>query len=223
MTKQMKVIFYGLIILVAILAFLATFFFAKSRNVKTQTQSSPTPTSSLSSQAKSTPTPGPSQSTAVTKLASSTERPSNPSEIYTIVRGDSLLGISQTKGVPLDELSTANGITDSDKILVGQVIIIPQGNQIIFTVDNTKSTEIQKNVDNGRTLWRLSPDETARSDNAGAFGLSTTDVYTVKDSNDGQATVTVSKDGKNYLIKLTQPATKGDKGIWAIVSIAPAT
>ncbi len=133
------------------------------------------------------------------------------------------MGIAQENGLTTEELISANALSDPDKILSGQVLIIPKSNQINFTVDNDKAVILQKYVDNGKYPWRLSPVETARADNAGAYDLSTTDNFTLKDKNaaGGQATVVVNKDGKNYQIRLVQPVTKGEKGIWAIVSIGP--
>lgn len=224
MNREMKIVFYGLIVLVAILAASSAFFFAKSQ--KTSPSSSLTPKNSPSvASSTSTATPQATVSTAVTKTASSSERPSDPSDTYTIQKGDSLLAIAQQNGLTMEELTSANGITDPDKILSGQVLIISKGNQINFTLDNTKATNLQKFVDNGKYSWRLSPEETVRSDNAGAYGLEISDNYTLKDKNltEGNAIVLVSKEGKSYQIKLVQPVTKGEKGIWAIVSIAPVT
>lgn len=223
MSRQMKIVFFGLIVLVAILAASTSFLYAKSR--KTLPSSLAPKNSPSVASSSSTSTPQVTVSTAVTKTASSSERPSDPSDTYPIQKGDSLLVIAQQNGLTMEELTSANGITDPDKILSGQVLLIPKGSQINFTLDNTKATNLQKFVDNGKYSWRLSPEETTRSDNSGAYGLEISDNYTLKDKNltEGQATVLVSKEGKSYQIKLVQPVTKGDKGIWAIISIAPVT
>jgi len=224
-SKQMKIVFYGLIIVIAVLSFSTSFFFAKSRKTSIDSEVTPKSSPTIASVSDATERPQVTVSTAVTKITSSNERPSDPRDTYTIQKGDSLLGIAQQNGFKMEELTTANGISDPDKILSGQVLIISKGNQVNFTIDNTKATNLQKFVDNGKYPWRLDPSETARSDNAGAYGLEITDNFTLKDKNlnEGSATVTVSKEGKSYLIKLVQPVTKGEKGIWAIVSIAPAT
>ncbi len=168
MSRQMKIVFYGLIVLVAILAASSVFFFAKSRKTSPTSSLSPKNSPSVAS-STSTATPQVNISTAVTKTALSSERPSDPSDIYTIEKGDSLLVIAQQNGLTMEELTSANGISDPDKILRGQVLLIPKGNQINFTLDNTKATNLQKFVDNGKYSCRLIRGETARSDNAGAY------------------------------------------------------
>ncbi len=44
---------------------------------------------------------------------------------YTVVAGDTLFVIAQRFGVSLDELVAANGITNPDRLEIGQVLIIP--------------------------------------------------------------------------------------------------
>jgi membrane-bound lytic murein transglycosylase D len=46
---------------------------------------------------------------------------------YTIVSGDNLQGIAKRLGVPMSELAAVNNITNSSKIQVGQVLLIPSG------------------------------------------------------------------------------------------------
>jgi len=46
---------------------------------------------------------------------------------YTIVSGDNLAGIAKRLGVPMSELAAVNNITNSSKIQVGQVLLIPSG------------------------------------------------------------------------------------------------
>lgn len=218
MNKQMKILFYGLVALVAILASTTTFFAAKSRSTNSKTtniEASKTP-ATTSTEAVS---PTPQVSTAVTRPA--TEKPSNPNKTYTIQAKDTLFGIAQGQGTTLAELSEANGITDPNKIQAGQVLYIPENGQVEFMIDNTKATTIQTQVDQGKTQWRLAPDETARADAPSVYGLKVTDTYTVKNRDDaiGKATVQASSEGGNFLITLTQPITKGQKGIWAIEAI----
>jgi len=219
MTKQMKMLFYGLVVLVGILAASTTFFVAKSRQGGSSTQVAKSSKPEVSSTGEGeTKTPTPQVSTAVTRPA--TEKPSHPAKTYTIQGRDTLLGIAQKQGTTLAELADANGISDTDKIQAGQVLIIPENGQVEFILDNTKSTSLQTGVDQGKTPWRLNPDETARADASGAYGLKISDVYTVKDrSDEGKATVTASSENGNLVISLIQPVTKGQKGIWAIQSI----
>jgi membrane-bound lytic murein transglycosylase D len=46
---------------------------------------------------------------------------------YTIVSGDNLQGIAKRLGVQMSDLAAANNITNSSKIQVGQVLLIPSG------------------------------------------------------------------------------------------------
>ena len=45
---------------------------------------------------------------------------------YTVARGDNLYGIAQSHGVSMRELAEANNITNSSRIYVGQVLMIPE-------------------------------------------------------------------------------------------------
>lgn len=221
MNRQTRIVFYGLIVLVALLAGSTSFFYAKSRPGSSKPKATDSGTTTSSSTAA--PTPTAVSSSQVTKAASASEKPSHPSDTYTIQQGETLFAIAQKQGITLKELSDANGITDTDKIQAGQVLIVPKGGQVSFTIDNTKATELQNSLDSGKILWRENPEDTARSDSPGVYGLKVTDNFVLKDrdNNSGTATVTASQEGKNYLIKLSQPATKGEKGLWAIESIAP--
>lgn len=225
MNKQIKLVFYGLITLVAILAASNGYFYAKSINSATKNGSTDGSSISKTPEASKSSVPTPQTSSPVAKLASSNERPSNPSDTYTIARGDSLFSIAEKNGLTLLELSSANGIIDNNKILFDQILIIPKNNQINFTIQNDNAATLQKYVDNGKIQWRLSPEETARSDNAGSYGFTTADTFTLKEKNinEGTASVIGVVEGKSYLIKLIQPGNKNDKSIWVIVSIAPVT
>lgn len=224
MNKQMKVLFYAMVVVIGILAASTAFFYAlyaKSRNgssTATATKSS-SPSAGATLTANQTPTPTPKVSTAVTRAA--TEKPSHANKTYTVQSNDTLFGIAQKQGTTLADLSEANGITDSNKIQAGQVLFIPENGQVDFLVDATTATSIQGQVDQGKTPWRLAPDETARADAPSAYGLKITDSFSVKDrdDNNGKASVQASSADGNFLITLSQPATKGAKGIWAIVSI----
>lgn len=220
MTKQMKMLFYGLVVLVGILAASTTFFAAKSRQGGSNTQvTKSNPPAVSSTEGEETKNPTPQVSTAVTRPA--TEKASHPAKTYTIQSRETLFGIAQKEGTTMSELAEANGISDTDKIQAGQVLIIPENGQVEFILDNTKAANLQSGVDQGKTAWRLNPDETARADASGAYGLEISDVYTVKDRNDegGKATVNASSENGNFVIILIQPVTKGQKGIWAIQSI----
>lgn len=224
MIKQIKVLntlFYLLVILVAILAGSTSFFYAKSKSLQNRQVVTASKTAEVSS--ASTQSPTSAATSQVAKPSSQTERPSHPRDSYTVQPKDTLFGIATSQGVTLAELSEANGITDANKILSGQVLIVPKNGQVSYTIDNTQATDLQKKADSGQLKFRLNPEETARSDSPPAYGLKVEDTFTLEGSaNNGQATVAVtSSDGKKYLIRLVQPVTKGDKGIWAIEAIVP--
>lgn len=224
MNRQTRAIFFSLILLVGILAASTSFFFAKSRQTTKVSQPSGTPTIAAVTDGSTAPQISPASSSQVSRPATQNEKPSKPADIYTVQRGETLFAIAQSQGTSGGSLAEANGITDSDKIQAGQVLIVPKGNVVSFILDSTKATELQKAVDDGRYPFRLSPEETARSDAPPVFGIQVTDTFTVraKDENQGTATVVISHEGKNYLIKLNQPVTRGKTGLWAIESIQPA-
>lgn len=169
-------------------------------------------------------TPSIVQSSNVTKPASAQDKPSKPMDLYVIKQGETLFAVASANGVTATQLTEANGITDPNKIQAGQTIIIPKGGQVSFQLDNTRATSLQKEVDGGKYQFRLSPEDTARSDAPTAYGLTVADSYILKTSNKdaGTAEIQASREGKSYLIKLGQPIIKGDKGIWAIELIEPA-
>jgi len=51
---------------------------------------------------------------------------SYPGDVYIVAQGDTLGGIAQTLGVPLSALKELNGITDPNRIYVGQRLKIPK-------------------------------------------------------------------------------------------------
>jgi LysM repeat protein len=72
--------------------------------------------------------PSPAPSPAARPSPSATPapgRPSGESLRYTVARGDTLSRIATRHGVPLQVVVDANGITDPNRILVGQVLLIP--------------------------------------------------------------------------------------------------
>lgn len=92
---------------------------------KTTTPSStPTPTPSL------TRTPPPSKTPAPTICA--TTQPQGW-QIYQIQPGDTLSGLAANRGITLIQLMSANCLTDSNFIVVGQRLILPPAPQIIST------------------------------------------------------------------------------------------
>ncbi|KKQ18225.1 MAG: hypothetical protein US31_C0007G0031 [Berkelbacteria bacterium GW2011_GWA1_36_9] len=217
MNKQTRAVFFFLVALVAILAGSTSFFAAKTYKISNSSKIKPLETNSP----EISPTPSAVSSSAVVKPASSVEKPSKPADTYTVQRGETLFVVAQSQGSSWQDIAEANGMSDVDKIQAGQVVVVPKNGQVDFTIDNTRSASLQKDVDIGKYQFRLSPEDTARSDAPNVYGLQITDTFTLKSSDNGNAQVQATREGKNFIIKLTQPATKGDKGIWAIESIRP--
>lgn len=179
-----------------------------------------TPTTQTATPATSSETPS-----AVTEAAPLGDRPSSPTDSHTVASGETLFQIASKYSLTWIQIADANGISEADanKIKVGQVLIIPKNSQIGYTVNQTKAQALQTEVNAGKKVFRLSAIDTAKSDVAPSYGIAVADTFkeTKVDQAAGTATITVTKNGKIYEIKLTQPATKGEKGIWAIESIKP--
>lgn len=169
-----------------------------------------------------------------------TAQPPNPSEseseqkeagyeTYTVMPGDTLFGISLKFKVSMDELAQLNGISDANQIKAGQVLKIPKEGGIAesgkIEIDLAKMREIQALVDQGEQSWRLDPVEVTKATAPASFEFNALDSYTLKskDLGKGEAVVIVKKtkdsQTQNFQVDLIQPVTKGEKGIWAIVSI----
>lgn len=217
MKKEPKFLFFFLITLVGVLAASTVFFAAK--NFKPEPEDGGKVPLSI----EVTQTAKPAQTSEVLSPASSSEKPSKVTDTYTVQKGETLFAVAQAQGTTWTELAEANGLTDVNKIQAGQVLIIPKGGKVNFVLDNTLATNIQKEVEAGRNQFRLSPEETARTDAPNVYGLKVTDTLTIKskDETKGEAEVLATREDKNYLIKLIQPMTKGEKGIWAIEFIRP--
>jgi len=65
---------------------------------------------------------------------------SSSSNTYTVVSGDSLSKIAQKFGTTYQEIAKLNGISDPNKISVGQVLIIPRSSSTTSSVSNTTSS-----------------------------------------------------------------------------------
>lgn len=219
--------FFVLIALVGILA-ASTSFLAAQNYLGSKPKESLTPavgaaTGVNGAQEQALSSPQAQASSVVSRPASASEKPSHPSDTCTVQRGETLFAIAQAQGTTWQDMAEANGIAEVNKIQAGQILIVPKAGQVNFTIDESRSASLQKDADIGKYQFRLDPLESARSDAPPVYGLAVTDNYTLKnkDLEKGQAQVQSSHEGKNYLITLSQPVTKGDKGIWVIISIRP--
>lgn len=236
MSKAVKILLAILIVVATFLATCTGFFYAKSNSLekklsdgqKTTTEaaasvSGTAETTTLAATTDTTTTATPVADTISNVTTTSADsRPSSPADTVTVGEGETLFEIGQKAGVSYTLIAEANGI-DANKIKVGQTLMVPKNNQISFIVNKEKAASLQKDVDGGKYGFRLSVVDTAKADSPTAYGLLSTDSF-VKDKVDvavGSATVIATKGDKKYLITLVQPATKGEKGIWAIESIKP--
>jgi len=84
---------------------------------------------------------------------------------YTIVSGDNLAGIAKRLGVQMSELAAVNNITNSSKIQVGQVLLIPSGEAGSAgwgaTITASKSTPKAGAVDTTVTVASVSTEKVA--------------------------------------------------------------
>jgi LysM repeat protein len=48
-----------------------------------------------------------------------------PQQTYVVQEGDTLAAIAQQFGTSVEAIQSANGISDPDEILIGQVLVIP--------------------------------------------------------------------------------------------------
>jgi len=223
MTKGLKILFVILVVLVGLLATTTGIFYAKVLSLQKENKTTTTDnkattknTDASASDTKATTTTG-SDTSTVTTAAPAGNRPSSPADTVTVGAGETLFAIGQKVGVSWTILAEVNGI-DANKIQAGETIIVPKNNQINYTVNNDKAASLQKEADSGKLAFRLSATDTAKSDAPPVYGLGTSDTYTQDkiDETAGTATVTATKADKKYTISLTQPVTKGAKGIWAI-------
>lgn len=113
-----------------------------------------------------------------------------------------------------------------------------QGDQGIWVIHDVRSRAVQtgrkpvdpelvrgwqKEVDGGANLWRLDPVDAVRHQ-GGLYGFDPySDEFSLVqvDPSGGQALVRVKHDGHDYEVLLTQPARKGEKGVWWIDTIRP--
>ena len=232
MAKGYKVLFTLLIILAGLLAVSSGFFYAKNRNLENilsdeSVKTDDTPKTETTGLNSTTPATEPKTATTTPPTATTApvvtgNKPSGPTDTVVVGMGETLFQIGQKVGVSWVVIAEANGI-DADKIQAGQTLIVPKNNQVAFSVNTDKANAIQQSVTQGKDPFRLSPSETAKSDALKIYGIAASDTFTqVKvDLTAGTAEISCLHTDKTYTISLTQPVTKGEKGIWAISSIKP--
>lgn len=216
MNKQLKFVFFTLIVLVGALSFSTAFLFANRSNNKPENNKDVKSVSTTATpKEKNTET----VSSSVTRATSSSEEPSHPAKIYTIKQNETLFSISQDNGLTMSELIEVNGIEDSDKVQADKVIVIASNGFVEYNLDIDQMKILQNQVNNGRNLWRTDPLESARADTPVIFGLTISDNYSLINKDNGAASVKAKSENGTFDIILVQGETKGEKGIWAIKSV----
>jgi LysM repeat protein len=96
------------------------------------TPSSPPPTATVTPEPSVAPSPTvvpspvvtPAPTPAPTPVPTAPPTPA-PQQTYVVQEGDTLAAIAQQFGTTVEALQSANGISDPDEILIGQVLVIP--------------------------------------------------------------------------------------------------
>ncbi len=89
-------------------------------------------------------------------------------------------------------------------------------------VESGQAQQLQRDVDQGHTPWRLDPLQVAREDGQ-KLGFASGDRFELLRQTGGQATVRAVHGGQTYEIQLTQPAKTGPSGIWMIGEVRRAS
>lgn len=92
----------------------------------------PRPTATLSPEPSDTPSPSAVPSPAATPPPTAVPTPPPtvaptpaPQQTYVVQEGDTLAAIAQQFGTSVEAIQSANGISDPNEILIGQVLVIP--------------------------------------------------------------------------------------------------
>ncbi len=174
-----------------------------------------------------TSTPASADSTSQSPAAAT---PASTDQTYIVKHGDTLFSIGKQFNLTWPVLAAANNLTETTPLKEGQVLTIPsaaQANTIQTKSVDIKQTDEEKqnlqsaqdyaNAGTGQLAYRLVPTQVvAQSPLLSQFQFTKSDLYIEKskDLTAGTATVEVTHLGKVYTVSLTQPLTKGEKGVW---------
>jgi LysM repeat protein len=110
--------------------------FTPSQTTSPQPTATPTQTAAPSLTPTATPTPSPSPTPSITASLTSTTGPTQcvPTPPagwvnYTIQSGDTVSGLASSRGITIEQLLTANCLTDPRRIIAGQTIFLPPAPQ----------------------------------------------------------------------------------------------
>lgn len=225
--KGQNFLFIILLILIGLLTGTTTFFYSKSTNLEKILKKTPSPLEAPLTIPSPVPSPIPSPLFSPPPIEVGA-KVSNPSQSYKIALGDTLYSIGSKFKIDWLDLAQVNGIKNPDAVVAGEVIAIPEIDpttkkiQISFQVNQTQAKEAQSRVEKGQESWRVDPIEVSKKDAPPFFGITGTESFFQVEKNEekGEAKIKVQLEGKEYLIKLTQPVEKGKNGIWAILAIS---
>lgn len=222
-----------LIILVGLLAGSTTYFFSQSSSLKLKDNTAKPsafknknkPTNSSESESNNT-----SATQTQTATILNSDKLSQPSKIHQVEQGETLFPVGLKYNVQWTLIAQANGLAEPYVIKAGENLIIPDYDDsqkiphITYTYDQDKAKNIQSQEDSGKSSGRTDPLSVAKLETSPAFGLKNSDNFVLKSKDvlKGEAVVTATSTDKNYQIKLIQPETKGEKGIWVISEVRPS-
>ena len=217
--KGRDLLLFFLIILIVVLSSLTTYFFAKS---KTLSQTSTIPSEELSQ--FNNVTPSSTTPTTSTTVSGFTSRLSQPKQLHSVAKGETLHTIALNYDLSYTALASANGLQEPYTIKEGQILVIPSLDDktkklLVEFVLTTKASEIQSKVQNGGEAYYLDPQQAAAAQAQGVFGLSFDQTYTVKSQESNKVVLGAKNTFGEMEIELNQPLTRGEKGAWAITKI----
>lgn len=149
---------------------------------------------------------------------------------YIIKKGDTLYSIGLQYKIDWPALAKFNDLTDQSVLKEGQVLKIPseteaktaQAREYVVPENAEEKTSLQTAQDyatngTGQLAYRLVPAQVVQQSLLlSRFSFSNDDLFIEKskDYSKGDAVVEVTHAAKLYNVYLSQPLTKGEKGVW---------
>ncbi len=210
-----------LIVLVITLSTSTTYFFAKSKTLSESSQT--TLDSSQLVEPETSPSPT-SVSSTTTSVSASTSRLTQPKNLYVVKSGETLQAIAGNFNISYLSLAIANGISEPYNIKIGQNLAIPTLDEkskklyIEFTLSQ-KASDIQKKIENGQNTFYADPIQSAQAQSQGYFGFTFDQSFSEKSKTTEKIILSTKNQNGEFEVELSQPLSKGEKGVWAINKI----
>lgn len=208
----------GLITLAALSA--AAFFYFKPNAIPPK-RLNPTPLASVeTTHLSSAPSPSTATITATpltTRTPSERDGLSVPNTIETIEAGSSLFSIAQSHDIALNELTSVNNLSDPNKVIVGQTIIIPDNvsedaSVILFILNPNRLKKEEAKIAAGGTSLYVDPVSAVQSDAKGLYNVKADTPFS--QSAQTNTTTTLSTTDANRIITCTMEKTS--TGLWFV-------